>query len=161
MLHVRAWVHETHGIPIIANTRHTVFVCFRSSSQRNVSDICDEVTMKANPAYGAVEFDGKIIILWNVDQNWYLLFPSDVHRCGSSFILVYIYSSCLGFIVCCMCVVMKLYLCACGQVIWHLIFKHSYVPVISVIVCSWGGCWSSTLWSSLPQSRRCGRSAER
>ena len=59
-------MHEcmgTHCIQLIANIRHTVFVCCRSSLQRNQSDMCDEVTMNANPAYGAVEFDGKMIIL--------------------------------------------------------------------------------------------------
>lgn len=54
-----------HCVPIIENIRHTVFVCCRSSLQRDLSGngMCDEVTMRANPAYGAVEFDGKMIIL--------------------------------------------------------------------------------------------------
>ena len=39
------------------------FLIARSSSQRNASGMCDEVTMNANPAYEAVAFDGKTLII--------------------------------------------------------------------------------------------------
>ena len=52
-----------HGNTLYSNIRLTDFACCRSSLQRDQSGMCDEVTMENNPAYGAVEFDGKMITL--------------------------------------------------------------------------------------------------
>ena len=47
----------------VFNVTHLLsFLFVRSTLQRNISGMGDEVTIKANPAYEAVEYDGETFI---------------------------------------------------------------------------------------------------